>query len=130
MIVNLAAGEYEPLANMPYIMLVANTNWLNKNKQAATAIVARSGERWTLRTPIRRRRRKFSASASPTLTRKRLTPVSTQASLQRPKSPEITVEMAAKAIEFTNVASREPVKVTPQQIITEEIFRMAAQARK
>ncbi|MBM3609026.1 MAG: ABC transporter substrate-binding protein, partial [Alphaproteobacteria bacterium] len=40
MIVNLAAGEYTPLADMPYITLVANANWLAKNKETAARVTA------------------------------------------------------------------------------------------
>lgn len=130
MIVNLAAGEYEPLANMPYIMLVANSNWLSKNKAAATAVVGAiwKGMDFAHANPEKAKeilRKRFANIDQETFD------ASFNSSLvATPKSPEINIEMAARAIDFTNIASREPVKVTPQQIITEEIFQLAQQARK
>jgi NitT/TauT family transport system substrate-binding protein len=130
MIVNLAAGEYEPLANMPYIMLVANSNWLNKNKQAATAVVGAIWKAMDFAHANPQKTKEILRKRFANIDQETFDPSFNSSLVATPKSPEINVEMAARAIEFTNVASREPVKVTPQQIITEEIFKLAAQARK
>lgn len=130
MIVNLAAGEYEPLANMPYIMLVANSNWLNKNKEAAAAVVGAIWKGMDFAHANPEKSKQILRKRFPSIDQDTFDASFNSSLAATPKSPIITTEMAARAIEFTNVASRAPVKVTPQQIITEEIFRMAQAARK
>jgi NitT/TauT family transport system substrate-binding protein len=130
MIVNLAAGEYEPLANMPYIMLVANSNWLAKNKQAATAIVGAIWKGMDYAHANPESAKQILRKRFPNIDQETFDASFNSSLFATPKSPIITLEMAARAIEFTNIASREPLRVTPQQIITEEIFQMALSARK
>lgn len=130
MIVNLAAGEYKPLENMPYITLVANSNWLEKNKAAAAAFVKAV---W---------RGMDFAHANPAKTkeilRKRFQQVPQEtfdatfgASLAAtPKTPAITNAMAQAALDFTNAVAKDKLTITPKQLITEEIVGMAAKALK
>jgi len=130
MIVNLAAGEYEPLANMPYIMLVANSNWLNRNKEAGAAIVGAIWKAMDFAHANPEKTKEILRKRFPNIDQETFDASFNSSLVATPKSPIVTPEMAARAIEFTNVASREPVRVTPQQIITEEIYKMAAAARK
>jgi len=128
MIVNLAAGEYKPLEGMPYITLVANSNWLAANKPAATAFVKAL---W---------RAMDYAHANPDATRdllrKRFPQVpeetfnaSFRASLlATPKTPAINADLAKIAIDFSNAVSKDKLTTPPAAMITDEIVKAAAAA--
>jgi len=130
MIVNLAAGEYKPLADMPYITLVANANWLNKNKDAAAAVVGAVWKAMDFAHANPEKTKQILRKRFPNIAQDTFEASFRSSLVATPRTPIINAAMAQRAIDFTNAVARAPLKVTAQQLVNEEIFRMAEKTRK
>lgn len=130
MILNLAAGDYPPLANLPYITLVANSNWLAKNKQAAAAVYAAVWKAMDYAHAEPDKTRQILRKRFPTIDQATFDASFNSSLMATPKSPVIDKAMAQRIIEFTNATSSTPLKVGPAQLINEEIADLARTVRK
>lgn len=130
MIVNLAAGEYAPLADMPYITLVANGNWLARNKEAAAKVTAAVWKAMDHAHAKPEETRNLLRKRFPNIDQETYNASFNSSLIATPKTPAISPEMAKRAIDFYNETSKNKLTITPAQLSTEEIVKLASTMRK
>lgn len=130
MLLDLNHGDYPPLKDYPGGTLVANTNWLWHNKEAAAAVVRAL---WHAMEFLHDHPNEAKA-----VLRKRFKNVDDdtfnagfEANLvATPRTPEINRQIMQRPIDFANFLNKEPLKTSVDKTFTGEIVKLAAEGMK
>jgi len=115
---------------MPYITLVANANWLAKNKETAARVTAAIWKAMDYAHSKPEETRAILRKRFPSIDQETYNASFNSSLVATPKTPAITPAMAQRAIDFNNEVARNKLTIKAQQLGTEEIVNMAAAMRK
>lgn len=125
-LVDLAKGEYEPLAGFLFTAMISRDDWLAKNRGTAEKLVRAlwRGEQALRTDPDKAREavRTFFSQTDPAIF-----DTAWAASLPSyPATPRIEAAGVEKNVAFMNAVEAEPVRITADQVSTNAIFDAVA----